>query len=121
METVEDEDNRPVNIAPHNSNRVLELANGSHDDDDLPNHIQLEVPATNVRLNIFWKKIIAYYLFSWKNHSRSSSVQVTDDDDPAPFDEDDENLTDIGDGAGEEAEEAESSDAELGMVSFYLL
>ena len=49
METIEDEADEPItrNIAPRNKNHLLELADGSDDDDDLPQAVN-RVPAKNV-------------------------------------------------------------------------
>ena len=47
MESIEDEEDQPVNnIAPRNKSHVLELA--SDDDDDLPTRIQVDIPAKKV-------------------------------------------------------------------------
>ena len=53
METIEDEEDEPVNknIPPHNKNHVLEHADGI-DDDDLPQVVKL-VPAKNVSLYVY--------------------------------------------------------------------
>ena len=58
METIDDEEDEPVirNVAPRNKNRVLELADGSDDDDNLPQAVN-RIPAKNVvSLYIYRKK-----------------------------------------------------------------
>ena len=79
MESIDDEDDQPVNknIAPHNKSHVLELANGD-DDDDLPARILVDVPAKKVSYKyLFEKKYLFTYLKRTALAIRPSPIMTT--------------------------------------------
>ena len=117
METVEDEEDEPVvqNNASRNKARVLELADSSDDDEDLPQVVKHRVPAKNIVSFKLYTNQRRPYLLE-KNHSRHSSMHNDSDQQAPSLDVDsseEDNKIEVDDNV-EEADE--SSDAELGSV-----